>query len=561
MAWGTMQVGALLLKETDILEDVTNANTGERTVRWEGRETAPSAATQADIAAKQADIMGLIDRVFAVQFQRKTEYNGFYRFTDTNTQLEKWGEGPAQVRWSLAAQYLGPDNALDLESRLANVVRANDFSLTGERWHAPASGHLMYHVGPVAPASLVRTTAFGESITVYRSIPAGVNPRWGATVAGYQGGRVRFLLNGVERVSPRLPMATTGWELNNGLLRIKPYVGASNSTLFIAFWNGTAWVERPWDVRIAGDSIVPDTHWQQVVVTRLDPEVVQLRIYIRQPSNGQRAILDLVLRRGSRFVEGYVQRQTSGDLSIAPDVGDTNPNWTSGTGYVIGPPDADDNYWITGSARSFTTFASGGFSKTGVTALDFWIGVVVPKASVGGSNPGFETGTSSQWSGAGLTVEVRSDTPKYGTYYGRVTATAAATALRMEHTPTGSVGTPGKSYTIAGWIRSPVAVSAGQSQLLLHWYNGGAYLNSTTFMGPALAANVWTPVIGTGTALAGTTLIGREARLNSGVVSVGTILDVDSLQVREATPSGDVATDFVQQYIGAMAEKVGVARR
>lgn len=376
MAWGTLTIGSLVLKETDILEDVTNANTGERTVRVEGAETAPSSATIADIEAKQADIMGLMDRIMPVRFSRKAAYDGYYVATDTNTVYEKWQQGPGQVRWSLTLQRLGADNTVDFESRLANVMRGG---LTGERWHAPASGAYGYYVGTASPSALVRQGDTGP-ITVYRAIPAGVNPRWGCPVASYMGGAVRFYTGGVQRNSPGIPCAATGWEMNNGLVRVKPATTAG-TTLFIAVWDGATWRERPWDIRIDGTSLLPATHFSSMAVTRLEPEAVSLRVVAKNPTNGNRVLVDLVLRRGSRFVEGYVQRTVSGDISAQLDVLEA---WTDHGLYASATAvDANGLRWAGGSSKPFTIATNGGVSKTATTTLDFWAGAEPPTPVTG----------------------------------------------------------------------------------------------------------------------------------------------------------------------------------
>lgn len=555
MAWGTLTIGSLVLKETDILEDVTNANTGERTVRISGAETNPGNGT-GSIEAKQQDIMGLMGRIMPVQFERKASYNGYYRATDTNTELEQWGEGPGQVRWALTLELVGSENVLDLESRVANVARSNDFGKAGERWHAPPTGHYGYFVGSVAPATVVRQTDTGP-ITVYRSIPAGVNPRWGCSVAGYGGGRVRFLSGGLERVADRIPVPVTDWEMNNGLVRVRPHTAATLTTLLVAHYDGIAWREKAYDVRVAGDSLRPSVEWQSVTVTRLEPEVVTLRAVIKQPSNGQRVLLDLTLRRGARFVEGYVQRTTSGELAIVQDVAEYTQAFT---GYVTaGGGDASGLRYAVGSARLATT-TGGGQIKSAATGMDFYIGAEIPKAIVGGTNYGFEAGATG-WSVFNGTFSLQTGGARWGANYGRATAAAAGVDLRMDYTEAGSVGAAGKSYTVSGWVRSPIAVTAGNAQLGLHWFNGATYMNTVVFPAPALLAGVWTPVVGTAVAPANTTLIGRQAVLLPGVVAVGTVLEVDSLDVREAVDSGDSLSALYDQYIGAMAEKVGVVKR
>ena len=553
MQTGVLTVGSLTLNETNIIQDSAD-NSGARVIQITGRETSCEIPT---IPLLKDNIMSLIGRLMPVQFQYKTSYNGYYVVSNVSIEFEKWYQGSMLIGWSMSLNLVGPDNAVDIESRLANVIRSNNFGLVGERWHAPPIGHYGYYVGAVAPASVTRQSEAG-AITVYRSIPTAINPRWGAPVGSFLAGRVRFLDNGTERIGVRDLIPTIGWELNNSLVRVRP-AAAGTTTLNVGFYDGTTWIARDWDLRIAGDSLVPATHFKSVEVTRADPEAVAIRIVAIQPSNTVlRVIVDLLLRRGSRFVEGYIQRVVSGLVEVTPDV---NAEMTMQTGYTVAPADDTRVRVATGTSKTFIQDANGGLEITSTTAMDFWIGAEVLNASAGGSNPGFETGTVSPWFGTNGTVTVRSDTPKHGTYYGRVTATAGGSDLRIDHSETATLGSAGKQYTISGWLRSPTTITAGQAFVTLHWYNGATYMSSSGFAAPALPANTWVAVSGTGTAPANTTNIGRQASILAGSVSAGTILDVDSLNVREATDSGDTAATLMQQYIGVMAEKTGAARR
>lgn len=372
MAWGTLQLGGLLLKELDTLVDATNANTGERAVRLEGRETVPG-ATLAAVEAKQEDVVGLMGRVLPAIFERKTLYNGYYLVTDANAEYEKWVEGPAQVRWSLSLGYLGPDNTVDLESRLANVVRLNDFSLTGERWHAPPIGHYSYQVGTSVPSTVSRTSVDG-AIVVYRSLPAATNPRWGASPANYLLGRVRVLQGSIERSGRAITLTPTGWEVNNALVRVKPDPVGSNSTLEVSAWTGGAWRTKLWDVRYGGTTALP-AHIKSATVMRNDPEMCTIRLVLQLPADSSRKLLDVSLRRGSRFAECYAQTVAAATLVATPDTLETAAD-TSASGYMRATSnDAAGNRFVIASARSFTAEANGGISKAATTTLDFCIGV------------------------------------------------------------------------------------------------------------------------------------------------------------------------------------------
>lgn len=561
MPLGVLTVGSLTLNENYTVADATNASSGKRTVQVGGIEHFPGRSL-AQLRAIGDDLMSMFGRTVPVTFQHKTDRNGYYTIDDANVSEVHWDGEASSITWSLSLTREGPDNAVDIESRLLTVNRTKSYAGTPEPWHAPPIGHHTYYVGANTPATVVRNGADGP-ITVYRNIPAGVNPRYGCPVGSWAGGRVKFAdVNGIIRTGTGIKLGGTDfWELNNGLIRIRPNTDSGTfTTLLVAVWDGAAWQERAWDVRIAGDSLRPAVDGKAVTVLRNGPEMVTVRLVFAQPSNGQRNLVDLVLRRGSRIVEGYVQRAVSGQISVQLDVAE--PFTTPANGYTMASgEDAVGLRWAAGSTGSFSGATNGGVSYTSAVAVDFWIGAEVPRASAGGSNPGFETGSLTPWFTINGTPTVRSGDAKFGTYYGRVVATTAGTETRLIHSESATPGTAGKSYTIAGWIRSPINVTAGEAFLQLSWYNGGTLINGSQIAAPALTANVWTPVVGTAVAPATTTLIARSAGIKGTSVAAGTILDVDSLQVREAIDSGDAAGTLALQYAASTRETMVVVPR
>lgn len=368
MKTGQLTIDTLTLQETNVVQDSTGDDT--RALRIAGLETTCDLAT---VEALRENLLGLAHRPVPISFEYKSSYNGYYRITDVSAETNKWFNGSTAVVWQMSLTRIGPVNTVDIESRLTNITRANDFSLTAERWHAPAREHLIYYTGATVGTPLTRTTDSG-AMTVYRAIPAGVNPRWGATLSGFITGRVKFLSGGIEIVSARQLLINTGWELNNGLIRVRPAT-ASDTTLAIAFYDGTAWRERNWDLLVAGSTVTPGSHFVAIHVTRRDHEAASVRIYASQPSNGNRVIIDLILRRGSRILEGQMQRTNSGDLAVTQDVADTVTNNTS---YVISSSaDANGLKMVVGSARSYTAHSDGGIQKSSTTFLDFWIGAEI----------------------------------------------------------------------------------------------------------------------------------------------------------------------------------------
>lgn len=553
MSWGTLTLGALSLKETYALEDAVNETSGARKVSLSGRETT-GWATRTRLREIAEDLITLRGKYLALTFSNKTDRDGFYRLDDVNTSVLDWGTEGASLDWQMDFTFMGPENAVEVESRLSSVVRANDFSATGERWHAPAGGAYAYWTGSTSGTPLTRTGEAG-ALTVYRSVPAGISPRWGASPSGFQAGRVRLLVNSVERMGGSdIRVGPTNWELNNGLVKVNWSTGA----LQVSVWSEGVWQAKKWGVFHTSGSQI--SGFDQAVILRNDNEVSTIRLI--ESLTGGRVMLDLTLRRGSRFVEGYMTRHSSADeLKVRLEQAETYTN-NSSSGYLVGDQDVNGIRFAAGSSKTFLAHANGGIIRQNATALDFWLGAEVPGVSVGGTNNGFELGNTSTWtspSPGSATLVVDTANVKFGTYSGKMTANGGTSQARVETSP--SNATAGKQYVVSGWVMSPVALTAGKGELTVHWYNGTTFLSSNNVLFPALSANVWTPIISPAfTAPANTTRIARQVALD-GTPAAGAVLYADQIDLREFTDSGDTAATLQAQYIAAYSEQTVVVPR
>ncbi|MEV4287346.1 hypothetical protein AB0K40_17720 [Nonomuraea bangladeshensis] len=364
-----LQLGRLTLRETQAFTE--SAYQGW-SMHIQGVEVCPL-ITRDEVWDRFDGVLGGQGALVNVVFEEKTERNGYYTVSSASGEVkDRKRQGITEIAWKVSLQRHGPDTDVDLESRLAGAVRANDFSLTGERWSAPPIGHYAYYTGSTLPSIMTRTSTDGD-ITVYRGIPSGVNPRWGCDVADFLRGRVRVLNRGVERVGAGHPLVSDGWELSNGLVRVRPL--ASAGSIEVASFTGGAWRPKAWWVDVGGTQI---TSWDSASILQNDLERCVVRLAVRRSPVG-RAVLDLTLRRGSRSVEGYLQRGDSGTLAVYLAAAETLTNNTS---YLVrSTNDADGNRVTLGSARSYSAHANGGITKSAVTALDFYLGTVAGGSS------------------------------------------------------------------------------------------------------------------------------------------------------------------------------------
>lgn len=544
--WGDIQLGRIPLRETFA---VSESGGDGRGLDVEGQESYPP-LTRAQVIARHDGINALIEgQVMPVTFTDKPERNGYYTVKSAGAAYTEHRTDMVTSDWKVSLDRIGSDTETDLQSRLTGAVRLNDFSLTGERWHAPPIGHYGYYTGATNPTSMTRTGADG-AITVYRGVPANVSPRWGCAPTSYLTGRVKVTTTSSQEVyGVDVPLAATGWTLSNGLINVTP--GASG-TLDVQTYSGGAYRSKYWNVSVAG-SASSIASWDAATLIRNDPEMVILRL-VKGLSPG-RATLDLTLRRGSRTVEGYLQTGSAATLAAYRSTLETNTSFAA-SGYVTATDDDSDGLrFAAGSARSFTTHTNGGIIKSSATSLDFWIGAVVSGTGATlNTNPDFETNTTG-WTPVGGTL-VRSNTQaKVGSWSGQLTPDGV-TATVYYYSANQPV-TAGTVYRASGWIWCAAARSINLS---INWFNsGGSYL-STSSVNNNVSAATWTWFDGNLTAPASAAFASLLPTMGS-TPPASHVLYGDELRIRPPVASGDAATDLRNQYIAAMPEAVYGVRR
>ena len=377
-AWTDITIGRLTLRETFDMNSNVSAGTDTQSIVLAGEESFPP-LTVAQVKQRREDILGLQNRLVPIRFGTKSDHDGWYKISDVNTAVRDYQGEVRAFTWGINADFIGPENAVDLESRLTGVARINDFGLTGEKWHGVPASTKTWYGGTSTAVS--RPTSDGASATVWRSVAASTNPRWSIAASAYDVGRSRVLIGGVERVATNVQDLTgSSWVLTNGVVSVSAAPTAS-STWNIAAWDGTQWESKGWNLGLGSSATAQpgSAGFAYATILRNDYEVCTIRLLDDHASDRQ--TVDLTLRRGSRFVEGYVTTTSSKTLAVWPTVGEASTA-TASTGYVRATSnDAQGNRYVCGSARSFTGLtAAGGLSKAASTRMDFFIG-----AEVGGT--------------------------------------------------------------------------------------------------------------------------------------------------------------------------------
>lgn len=369
--------GELFIDRTYVIEKEKATEGNDAKLSLAGQESYPPSPLEL-VTFLHGQLVGLQEgKMVPVTFTDKAQRDGYYEVASVSSDLTNYQNGEVVVAdWTVELKRIGSESEVDLQSRLTGATRANDFSLSGTKWHAPAIGHYAYHTGSTIPTAVQRTTSDGQ-ITVYLSVPANTSPRWGCSATDYRGGRVRILdslevssENEVQGIDRRI--SPNGWTLTNGIIRVYPDNIAGH--LNITYWDGNSYVDNHWHLQ---RDFVTLTEWDAATILRNDYEQCVIRLVTKQASGAGRTTVDLSLKRGSRFVEGYMQNSSSASLRIGPD--NSTPS-TSGSGYQVAT--SGTHRVACGSARTFVVNnTSGGIYKSATTSFDFWIGPVMNAAS------------------------------------------------------------------------------------------------------------------------------------------------------------------------------------
>lgn len=575
MSYSKIQIGRLSLTELPQNGGVETVSQGaqqppQRLLRIIGQEGFPINGTQASLAALHDDIQGLATGYYLVPvtFGDKSDRNAYYRvYAAQNTELDWSANEAVSDSWQIDLERVGSELEIDLESRLTGPATVNNsFSwASSESLFSPPSG--AYALNPGA-SPITRPCADGPDQSVYVALGAPNSARWGCSLANYGNGRCRFLDDqGIERSGINFsPASLTTWTMSNGIVQVTP--GTAGNTLTVQHWSGApaaggarSWQNRGWDLTNAGTQL---SGWSSVNLLRNDYEMLVVRLVKDVPSQG-RVLIDLTLRRGSRFVEVYIASGFSSTWKLVRH--NSEAGTLGGLGNAALTANVDNsagNQYTIGSAHTFTAdTTNGGISATGTT-FDAYIGAVVA-TDVLNANPDFETNVSN-WTPTGGTFAPSNTRAHNGSFSALMTPNGVAAQVFAESEQIPVVANA--TYQASAWVW-PTSTTANIG-VSVNWYDAthtfisatsntasatGAqwnFLTSHTNTAPSNAAFAEViPIIG-GTPAAGQLLWWDEVKLRAYTYPSGNL-----------TPgqSGSLSTDLLGQYAGRRGEYVQPVRR
>lgn len=353
-------------------------------------QASPSRMSNEEVESYYDDLRGLDGALIPVLFSDKAFLSGFFRVSKVD--LSHWsypgniGRRQVVLTAKVGLDRVGVDTDVDFESRLSGAqTRSNVYSLTGRRWHVAPAGHFGYSVAGTVPTQLTLTGEDGP-VTLYTNFTVGANPRWMCRVEDYGRYRTRFIdATGRERSGTHIrlapagwPIGPSGWQVHNGLVRVRHDANG----LFVAVHDGTKWAEkRYWLYADTAVSAVPLGSPDALSVIRNEYEAVTVRLGWTGPPSAGRVEVDLTVRRGARWVEGYFKSTYFSLKQVAKAAAEAS---TASSGYIAATAgDANGQRYILGAAGSFAGNTSLNTIASSTFALDFMIGAVVSGAPSG----------------------------------------------------------------------------------------------------------------------------------------------------------------------------------
>jgi len=309
----TLRIGRLTALDdaTDIAE--SGSADGLRRLTIEGDEGTSATLTVTAALRRRSDLLGLRGRTEPVTWTEDPSVDGFYRVTGADAGIAALTASTARIEWSVALERVGGASDVEIESRFTSGGLQSTYVLDDSRWHAPPTPYRAYYLGGQSPGTVTRTHSSGAVVDVYRDFLSGYDARFMVPTPGdyyAQAVEIVDVLGGRPFVGVADYVIPATFRLSNGFVEFR-LGGTSGDVLPIRFFDGTAWQERNFNVRIDGANV----QWGgAVTLLRNDAEEVAVRLYANRTWG--RATLDLALQRGSRFVNLFVQNHQAATLRV-----------------------------------------------------------------------------------------------------------------------------------------------------------------------------------------------------------------------------------------------------
>jgi len=349
-------------------------------------------ASLANLQTLRTELLEHVGAIVAVTWTLDSTRDGFYQMLSADIgDLFLPGVGYASYRVDL--ERIGSEALTEFQSLIAGTVLTNDHGIIESEtqpFHAAPVGVVSYDSGAGTPTAMTRTTEDG-AIYVFRSIDFTGDPSWSVAPSSYYAGAAEISVTSQIRTGLDAPNDVADFSLTNGLIRVTPDLTASvsNGRLNVETYDGSVWDTKvKYGVYFNATTVIPE--WHTIGIVRNTPEVTTIRL-VRDadeaPPTSARHILDIRLRRGSRFLECYysytggthniqVRRETNEAATAV------TPTGASGAvGIRATSNDGSSNRFVLATPHTHVQdLTNGRIYRAASTTMSFMIG-----AEVGGS--------------------------------------------------------------------------------------------------------------------------------------------------------------------------------
>lgn len=359
-------------------------------------------ATVADMQLARTELLEQVGMLVAVTWSIDSTRDGFYILTGASIELMSLSASGAWATFSADLRRIGGVAQTELQSLITGTVLVNDHGVIdteAEPFHAPSVGALVYDAAPGTPTARQRTTEDGV-ITWFDGVSFSADPTWSANPSDYYKGAAQVLVSSKLRAGLDAPNDVDDFELSNGLVKVTPGGGGtSNGRILVAHYDGSVWdTAKDYAIWWNATDVIPGWHYLSII--RNDPECSIIRLIrdaAENPPTAYRHVLDLQLRRGSRFVECFytwtgaaIAIQVRRETAEAATATSAAAPFSSSVGIRATSNDASGNRYVMGTARTHTQNTTQGYlQKASANTMDFFIG-----SEVGGS--GAATGDAAE---------------------------------------------------------------------------------------------------------------------------------------------------------------------
>lgn len=350
-------------------------------------------AALADMQVARSELLAQVGMLVAMTWSVDGTRDGYYELIDANLELLSLTATGSLATFSANLRRIGGVAQTELQSLITGTVLVNDHGVIdteAKPFHAPSVGALVYDAAPGTPTARQRTTEDGV-ITWFDGVSFDADPTWSAEPSDYYKGAAEIWVAGELRAGLDAPNDVDDFMLTNGLVRATPGGGGtSNGRILVAHYDGTIWdTAKEYAIWWNATTVIPG--WHYLTIIRNDPECCIIRLIrdaAENPPTAYRHVLDLQLRRGSRFVECFytwtgaaVATRVRREAAEAATATSAAAPFTSAVGIRATANDVSGNRYVLGTARTHSQdLTTGWIQNAASNTMDFFIG-----SAVGGS--------------------------------------------------------------------------------------------------------------------------------------------------------------------------------